>query len=62
MYNKISLILCPIMGNLNNPALEESSPKTGSFALYQTKSFTNGTGRSQGHVNQNRLHTYKGNI
>jgi hypothetical protein len=36
--------------NPDNPALEESSPKTGSFVLYQKKSFINVTGTSQGHV------------
>jgi hypothetical protein len=36
-YYKIPLICHLIIWNHDNPALEESSPKTGSFALYQNK-------------------------
>jgi hypothetical protein len=38
------------LGNPDNSALEEKSPKTVSFAFYQEKSFISDRGISQGHV------------
>jgi hypothetical protein len=35
MYSRITLIQHPVIWNLNNLALQQSTPKTGSFAFYQ---------------------------